>query len=227
MRLATFVSIGFAFGLVLLAVQARRPHPFAEPKSLLLSIPLVWSFFLLHGARRIVNIPSRLEANWVFQLTQERPLRHYLAGLRKGIIFFLVLPMVIAVMFFSSLLWGVKTGSILGLGVLFLSVLLMEILFFDYNKIPFACAYLPGQVKAHLLWPAYILSFFAYLSLSVALERILRQNSSSFFYFLAAILIVLGILRFFQKRRIERNLELVFEEQPEPVLFTLLTSSHE
>ena len=226
MRLATFVAFGFAFGLVLLVVNVNQPVFFSEPNRTLLSIPLILTFFLLKGIRSVANIPFRLDANWIFRITENKNLRFYAAGLRKGIIFFLLLPLAVLVMAFSTLLWGWAIGFLQGIFGFVMSVLLMEILFLNHNKIPFACAYLPGQAKAHILWPVYIVSFLAYVLLSVELEWLLLPKPLYFFIFFGAGFVAIMVVRIYQSRLFNEKKNLVYVEEPEPALVTLLTYSH-
>ena len=226
MRLATFAAAGFALGLILLVFLVREPVVFTELNKTILSIPLIWTFFLMAGVRSIVNIPSRLEANWIFRLTEDRSLKHYAAGLRKGIVFFLLLPLAFLVSVFSAFMWGWAPGFLHGIFGFVMSALLMEIVFLKWNKIPFSCAYLPGQARAHILWPAYIVFFLAYVSLSGTLEWFLLKNPFFFIYFLAAAVSIILILKIVLNRRLQRLKRLVYTEEPEPALVTLLTYSH-
>jgi hypothetical protein len=222
MRLAIFLAAGFAFGLILLASEVRNPVAFSPLDKTLLSIPMILTFFLLVGMRRVVNIPASLEANWVFRLTEEQSLQHYAAGLRKGIVFYFLLPLFVLVFVFYVILWGWEMGFLHSVFGFVTSVMLMECLYLKYRKIPFACAYLPGQAKVHILWPVYVLSFLGYVLLSAVLERVLLKNPSLFFYFLGASVGVVAAVRIYQSFFLYRKSVLVYEEEPEPVLVTLL-----
>jgi hypothetical protein len=225
MRLATFVAFGFALGLIPLIINVDHPDFFSEPNRTLLSFPLILIFFLLIGIRSVVNIPFRLDANWIFRMTENKNLRFYSAGLRKGIIFFLLLPVAVLVMVFSSFIWGLPIGILQGVFGFVMSVLLMEILFLNHNKIPFACAYLPGQAKAHILWPVYIASFLSFVWLSVELEWVLLQKRLLFFFFFCAGFVVIEAVRIYRIRLLHNKTTLTYVEEPEPALVTLLTYS--
>jgi hypothetical protein len=226
MRLATFIAVGFALGLIPLVVYVDHPAFFLEPNRTLLSFPLILIFFLLIGMRSVVNIPARLDANWIFRMTENKNLRSYAAGLRKGIIFLLLLPFSALVLASFSFLWGWALGALQGIFVFVMSVLLMEILFLNHNKIPFACAYLPGQAKAHILWPAYILSFFAFVGLSMNMEWALLRKPIFFFFFLCAGFAVIKAVRIYHARLLHKKTTLTYVDEPEPALVTLLTYSH-
>ena len=226
MRLAVFAAIGAGLGLILLATNFRSFDSFSELNKILLGIPTVFVFFLLVGIRSVVNIPSFLEANWVFRLTEEKILNFYSSGLRKGIVFYLLFPFFILVYLFYSFSWGWKIGFLHTLFGFVVAVLFMEVLFLKYQKIPFACSYLPGKTKVHFLWLPYIVSFIAYVSLISSLELALLQNPSFFVFFLGFSLFLFLALRVYQKQVLYKNMVLIYADEPEPNLVTLFTYGH-
>jgi len=223
MRLASFAAVGAGLGLILLATNFRSFDNFSELNKILIGIPTVFIFFLLVGIRSVVNIPSSLEANWVFRLTEEKNLNHYSSGLRKGIVFHLLFPLFILVFTFYSFSWGWKIGILHSLYGFVVAVLFMEVLFLKYQKIPFACSYLPGKSKAHFLWMLYLVSFIVYVSLISSLELALLQNPSSFVFFLGFSLFLFLALRVYQKQILYKKMVLIYADEPEPNLVTLFT----
>lgn len=223
MRLATFVAVGVGLSLILLVTNIRSFESFPELNTTLLSLPTILGFFLLIGIRSIVNIPSSLEANWIYRLTEEKILNHYSLGLRKGIVFYLLTPLFILVCMFYSYNWGWKIGILHSLYGFVVAVMLMEVLFLKYNKVPFACSYLPGKANAHYFWLIYFLSFVGYVSLISRLELELLQNSSSFVFFLGISLLLLICLRVYQKKVLYKKMALIYTDEPEPVMITLFS----
>lgn len=223
MRLATFAAVGTGLGLILIATNIRSFDNFSELNKTLLSIPTVLTFFLLVGIRSVVNIPSSLEANWVFRLTEEKNLTHSSSGLRRGIVFNILFPLFILVFIFYSFSWGWRIGILHSLYGFVVAVLLMEVLFLRYHKIPFACSYLPGKTKAHYLWLLYLVSFIGYVSLVSSLELFLLQNPSSFVFFLGISLFLFLALRIYQKQVLYKKMVLIYVDEPEPNMVTLFT----
>ncbi|MBZ5620518.1 MAG: hypothetical protein LAQ69_17600 [Acidobacteriia bacterium] len=158
--LATYGGFGAA-----LAVMTWR-----SGESGLLRLPLTLSFVLVSGLRAAFNFPSELGANWAFQLTETSRVQEYLAATRKWILLCAILPLfaLLAPMEFACFRW---TAALFHLAYgIALSVLLMEIMFFDFRKVPFTCAHLPGKVNLVGLSVVYILGFTMYSRTMADLE---------------------------------------------------------
>lgn len=111
--------------------------------------------------------------------------------------------------------------SLFGLAV---SLLLIEVIFFRCRKIPFTCSYLPGKEKMHVLWTVYTAGFILYVTLLTALELSFFKNSSRFYMFYVAILILVIASNLFHSTYSSRNIKLKFEEKPELVMLGLASS---
>jgi hypothetical protein len=78
------------------------------------------------------------------------------------------------------------------------SVLLMEIMFFDFCKVPFTCAHLPGKINLVFLGVMYIFGFSAYSSTLRNLESRLTGSpiaALAFFALAAALYITIARYR--------------------------------
>jgi len=189
-----------------------------------LSIPLIFNLFLILGIRNVANVPSALEANWIFQLTEKKSFRHYVSGLRKGILFLNILPVSMLFLVIFSLLWDISTAFYLFIYILGISVLLMEAFFARFHKIPFACSYMPGKEKFHIYLGPYIIGFVLYYFLTTSLAAVLLQNPLYLAVFWTGILVsVLGI-RLYQNLFYYPRTPIIYEEAIEPVMVTLDSS---
>jgi hypothetical protein len=112
--------------------------------------------------------------------------------------------------------------SVFGLAA---SLLLLELLFFRYPKIPFACTYVPGKAKLHLFWLPYLLSFIAYISFFSGLEAFLFRNQRYFLDYFVGIGLVLAPAWVYQNLIADRGRPILFEDRPEPVMIGLDTES--
>ena len=92
-RVVSYMATSVAVILIILVSGSSSIQELSDVNKTLLSIPLVLSFFLLIGIRAIVNIPAASEANWVFKLTEGKDKKNYFSGLKKGIFFFMLLPL--------------------------------------------------------------------------------------------------------------------------------------
>ncbi len=183
--IGTFLAVGFIIAAVRLATAtlSRDPSVFGHLNKDILSIPLILSFFLLVGMRVSFAIPVDLEANWLFRIAPIQRIRSGYKGVRKFLIGALIIPLFILAGLFSRL---VLDWSIVLLHVCYgisLSLILIELLFYRFPKIPFTCSYLPGAAKIVILWPLYFLGFTSFAYAAANIEAWLLGHPSRFFYF--------------------------------------------
>jgi hypothetical protein len=218
MRLASYLALGIGLSLIIIIPGFEDPKSFFRINQTLLSIPLILSFFLLLGVRSIVNIPVSLRGNWIFQLTEQKDIRHYFAGLRKAVLTLNLLPLFGVLFVFFCFLWKAPTAFLHCLFSLAVSILVMEVFFLNFNKIPFACTYLPGKEKIQLFWIIYLFAFWAYISLMSRVEfRILKAPRSLFIFIGIAFFSILSI-RIYQYLYFYKKNGMKYEEVPEPLI---------
>lgn len=222
MRLASYVVVAVGIVLILLATKTTALGSFDSFDKIILLIPFVLSFFLVLGIRATSQIPVAIEANWIFKLGEIADKKHYLIGFKKGIIFFAILPLFVVLFIFYSFLWGLMIAAIFCLYGFAVSVLLVEIVFINHRKIPFACTYLPGKRKMHIFWIVYLVSLISYVSIMSTVGYGLLLNPASLVYFFAVVVFLFILIRFVQNRVFFQEAFIVYEEEPEPVLLTLV-----
>lgn len=223
MRLVSFMSIAVGMVLIILVSRANHTKVFSTFDRTLLAVPLILAFFLLVGIRRIVKIPYYLEANWIFRMTESKDKKSYFSGLLKGLLLHALIPLFLCVFVFYSFLWDWQDAFFHCLFGLVVSVLLMEILFVRFRKIPFACSYLPGKEKLHLFWIVYLLGFMLYTTPMSSLEVSLFAEPSRFIIFFGVILFIIILVRIYQNTFFYKRTALVYEEKLEPALLGLET----
>lgn len=225
MRLLSYMAVSSGLGLILLASTKLLRSQMTISNKTLLSLPLILAFFLLIGMRSLANVPSSLEANWAFRISEREPRRHYFSGFKKGIFFLTLLPLFIPLYLFYFYLWGWKFALLHILFGLASSLWLLEILFFGYPKIPFACTYVPGKAKLHLYWLVYVLAFIAYVLFFSRLESSLFSAPGSFYYFYGVMGILVLAMKVYEDIFIYRKQPIRYEDEPEPVMIVLETPS--
>jgi hypothetical protein len=221
MRLFNYLAVSSALALIMLSTtQFLRSHMTTANRTLL-AIPLVLAFFLLLGIRSLANIPASLEANWVFQMTERAPRRHYFAGFKKAVFFETLFPLFVLVFIFYSYLWGWKSSLLHCCYCLAASVLLLEGLFLRYPKVPFTCTFVPGKAKVHVFWLPYVIGFIIYASFLSSLERFLFAYPRYFlnYFVICAALFAASVL--YQNVHFYRRQPIVYHEEPEPVMISL------
>jgi len=222
MRLASYLVVAVGIVLILLAAKATAQGNIDSFDKTILSIPFILSFFLVLGIRATSQIPVAVDANWIFRLIETIDTRHYVTGFKKGIRFFVLVPLFIVLFVFYTILWGWSFASIFCLFGFTVSILLAEIVFINHRKIPFTCTYLPGEGKMHIFWIVYLVSFISYVSIMSSLAYKLLLKPSSFFPFFAAAFLLFVLVRSIQNLVFPQDARIIYEEEPEPVLLTLM-----
>ncbi len=187
----------------------------------LLRLPLTLSFILVSGLRAAFNYPSELRANWIFQTTEAHDASHYLAAMRKWIVVCAIVPLfaVLAAMEFA--LFAPRTALLhLAFGIT-LSVLLMDVMFFGFRKVPFTCAHFPGRMNLAGLGALYLLGLTVYSHAMALVEAWLGQAPLAAMVFLPAALGARVGLARWRLQRWREKLRLDFEDAGDPVVRTL------
>ena len=104
------------------------------------------------GIRTVFSLPLDLRANWVFRVTTPPEGMARLAAVRRALLAASVVPVLAAS---AALLlwfwpWTTVAEHLLVLGLL--GSPLADISLRDFRKIPFACSYLPGKSKVHMVF---------------------------------------------------------------------------
>ncbi|MBZ5610734.1 MAG: hypothetical protein LAP38_20925 [Acidobacteriia bacterium] len=225
--LAAYVGVGFALVLQGLVGAYSRSGGLAigKPTPTLLSIPLILSFFVLSGMRVIFAIPAELKANWVFRLSEADGRKECLAGVRKAMFVFGVLPLFGVLLPVYIFLWGWADACFHTFFCLVLSFLLIELLLFRFRKIPFTCSYLPGKAQLTTRWVFYWMGFAVYAYTMASLEQWFLKLPIRMAGFYLLGWAVIAATMFYRNRMLDQGFALVFEEQPEPIVHTLNLST--
>ena len=222
MRIASYMVVAIGIVLILWASRTTPLGNFNDFDKTVLSIPFFLSFFLVLGIRATSNMPIAIEANWIFRLREIADKKQYLIGFKKGIIFHAILPLFVLLFVFYIFLCGWMNALFFCLYGFAVSSLLVEIIFIGHRKIPFACSYLPGKGKMHIFWIVYLFALIFYVSMMSSIAYELLQNPFAFLYFYAIVLFLFVLIRFVQNRFFLKEADIIYEEEPEPVLLTLV-----
>ena len=221
MRMAMYIAIASGFIIITLLPYMGDFSSLTPKSPTIISIQLVLSFFIVIGVRGNVNIPVSLQANWVFQLTENPSQKHYYYGVKKGIFFLNLIPLYAAFYLLHLFLWNGLSASYHCMYGLTISFLMIEIMFFRYSKIPFACSYLPGKGKLQLYWLIYLAVFFVYLGFFTWIGKLLLDTPRYFIVFYGIALLTIIGFRIYQHNFLYKKQGIRYEEIPEPVLTNL------
>jgi hypothetical protein len=220
-QIAGSLALGIGLSLIFL-FNSGISLRFLSTQSLnVLAVPLVLSFFLLVSLRMTVSTPMAPQANWIFKMTEVESRRHYFVGMKKALVIRALVPLFFLLLFAYVDAWDWRRAA-LHISFGFASALvLLEILFWKYSKIPFSCVSMPGKAKVHVYWVFYGLGFLFYAKGLSMLERgqfWIRGHFIPLFGILAAILVFLWR---YQDVFIYQDLQIVYEDEPEEPLITL------
>ena len=140
--LTAFVAIAMAIifeGFVSLAAGFR-----SSPQAAI-AAPLALSLFVLTGLRYLFRLPVELRANWLFRIHEPGHGLDLLEGVEAFLMYFAVLPVAVLTLPIELRLLGAGAGLLAGLMCALPSLILVELLLFGFERIPFTSTYLPGQ----------------------------------------------------------------------------------
>jgi hypothetical protein len=212
-RLFLAAYAGFGAAIATLSLGSGRAG--------LLRLPLLLSFVLVSGLRAAFNFPAELGANWAFQIADTNHARDCLAAVRKWIVLCGIGPLLLllAPLEFAFFPWPAALFH-LAFGVT-LSVLLVETMFFSFQKIPFTCAYFPDKINLVFLGVIYVFGFSLYSGVMASLElRLIQLPIAAAAFFFAAACAALLLSRW-QDRRTDAGTALEFQDDGDPAVRTL------
>jgi hypothetical protein len=219
----SFVAVGIALiSWDFSNIRSRHFADFSQHLSVLLSFPLILSFFILIGLRFTFSIPADLNANWLFKTIDKQSLKNACRGVYKFTVLFIILPLIVLFAPLYLMIWSPVLVFIHMTYVAILSFILMEILLFHFEKIPFTCSYLPGKANLKLWWPAYVIGCYGYSYGMTVFERWMFLDMRRYFLFIAIALITLIRLNQSRRRHLKEIKAICFEEHYSDVI-TLLT----
>jgi hypothetical protein len=221
LKLTLFLALPISFLLSQFAyVYLRKGFSGGALDSFLIAMPLALHFFLVIGMRMTVAYPHTLPANFIFRASESEPLRHYTNGFKKALFCSVVLPPSAISLLLGLRFWEPMPTVLHALFSLAIALLLLEVCFFNYHKLPFASEHVPGKLKLRYYWPVLVIGFIQYQLLLAGLGKRLRDDPSGYPVYFLLVALLYALLRINQGRRLAGE-RLVFEEEPEPAMLTL------
>jgi len=191
----------------------------------LLRLPLTLSFILVSALRAAFNFPSELRANWTFQASENHQVPDSLAAMRKWIVLCAIGPLFLlqTPMEFLSFPWTLALFH-LAFGIA-LSVVLMEVMFLGFCKVPFTCAYFPGKINLVALSVIYVFGFTMYSNTMAGLESWMEGEPLAIAIFFAAIGLAYLMFTRWRDRQLDDATPLEYEDDGDPTVRTLELSA--
>lgn len=225
-RQRAIVVVWFALGAgTVLASAVRLPGvdrvtPLAAPVPIAISAPLLLELFLLVGLRSSFAVPVDIRANWIFRVSSVRRPQE-MSGAARSVMRLYLGALLLPVAAFELWFWPLPVASeqlaFLGL----IGLLWIQCLTWNCRKIPFTCSYQPGGARLMYVWPVYAFGFIFAAYVLGGCERWLLQD---FRRAACSLLLLAAALAVLERRSRRSHLaECQFEDDPEPVVQTLLT----
>jgi|GEM_PF-547846 len=182
--------------------------------------PLHLLFILaLVGLWVVMEIPMELDAHWIFRISANKKPAVYRSAVIKVAVIRVLMPLAMIGAIFHWLNDGGNFAVIHTVFVFALSLVVMETLFLQFHKIPFACSYLPGKANLKTLAGPYLLALLLYLTLVNLIEQFCLSRPVAMIITIFLLLAAAGILHWVGQRR--KGEDLQFFEEPDPVMLSL------
>ncbi|HYP14201.1 MAG TPA: hypothetical protein VEQ63_09770 [Bryobacteraceae bacterium] len=172
--LATYISVGLSFAsLFALAVRAGK---LVVSEDGMRAFPFLVTFFVISGFRAVCQFPAELSANWMFQLTEAEWAEAARRAVRKHAVIGALIPTVAIVMPLEILMWGLPNALLHGAFQVMTGALLIEAVFWTFDKVPFTCSYFPANLNLSMLAGMYLYGFTSYSFHLAGLERVIERH---------------------------------------------------
>jgi hypothetical protein len=175
--------------------------------------------FAVIGVRVVIAVPHTLRANWIFRMTETRGVAEYLAAVRRSLLVIALAPvwLLLAVLFLLRWPTWPVAGHLVVLGLV--GVIVVELCLHGFHKLPFACSYLPGQPKVHVVFWGLLLVL---VPLSAArVEREMLNRPLSYLCMVALLAAIAAATRWRTATFAKSKEKLMFEEEYPPELLAL------
>lgn len=228
-RLFLAVYAGFGAALVVISVAPYivvGPGSFViltnhtPARATLMGVSLTLSFVLVSGLRAAFNFPAELTANWAFRMTDTNHTRQCLIAMRKWTVVCGVIPLFLMLTPFDLAFFSGRVALFQFFYGVTLSILLVELMFVGFTKIPFTCGYFPSRNNLVWLIAMYVGGLILYSSRMAALEVWLMDRPPyAAVFFCAAGLILLACWNW--RARAGSPISLDYLGDDDPIIRTL------
>jgi len=225
-RLLLSFYLGTCFAIVLACVktplgrQGFLHGPRGDVVDVAFLVASIWVIgFAVLGVRLVISMPYLLRANWIFHMTETRSVPEYVAAVRRALIVMNLAPvwLLLAVLFLFRWPTLPVVGHLIVLGLV--GMIVVELCLYGFHKVPFACSYLPGQSKVHVVFWGLLLLL---VPLSAAqVEARMLHRPFGYFFMIALLAVIAALARWRTNSSARFAKELAFEEEYPPELLAL------
>jgi len=165
--LVTHLSVGLS--LALNFAVAIRGGKLVLSEDGARAFPFLLAFFVISGFRAVFQFPAELASNWLFRLTESRWAEISRSATRKRVLVSGLTPLLV-------LLAPVTRSPLRIVFQCAAGALLIELMFWTFDKVPFTCSYFPGRTNLSILFVLYLYGFTTYSFNMADLERTIEHR---------------------------------------------------
>ncbi|PYR66270.1 MAG: hypothetical protein DMF88_16850 [Acidobacteria bacterium] len=213
-RLIVTAYLGLALAITTLSVIVagglRGTLAFNQPAISLLALPLVTMFFATLGLRAAFAVPSDLDANWVFRLSQPR-----LASVLDATVISLLLLSIVPVSTLAALGalaldWTPHDAATMATLDLLCGLALAEWALRDCRAVPFTWTRSGDAESLKSRWLGHIVPLILFAFVNAAIQRsVLRSNRAAAWYL--GIVLTAWVVQRLRRQFAARNVSLQFD----------------
>jgi hypothetical protein len=223
-----YLCLGVAVSLFSTGITQTWLEPVAQSGQLpgpYLAASLMALCFAMLGQRLVVTIPVALRANWIFQLTQIHAPGVYAKAVRQTLLGLSVLPVWLLIS--VAMLWRFPVWATLVhlLALWIVGLILIDIALLSLHKLPFACSYLPGKGKLHMLFWIGVILGIPMANQAGLFEAWFLMSGFRSALLIAVLALCAIVMRRWSIRRGRRIEKMIFQEQEAVDLISLKLNS--
>jgi hypothetical protein len=210
-RLTLACAAAAGCAMAVLALSKSFPEPGGDVPARVLAVqPLLYGALLV-GFRHIIRVPAELRANWGFQLAWAERGDAFVNGVKGAALGALIGPALLVVLPLFVFVLGPQRAMLHAAMGLAGAIVMLEAMLHTYEKVPFACTYVPSEnMKA--LGPIYALAFMAGVSVFARIQHT-ALHGGSVIAVLTMLAVLFAVLRIVAARRPRPSL-VNFDEAP-------------
>jgi hypothetical protein len=216
-----YFGLALAIGTVsVIAGSLRGTLSFDRPETSLLAVPLVAIFFLMLGLRAAFAIPSDIDANWLFRLSQPR-LSSSADAVATSLVVLSVVP-VTALAGSGAMALGWTTHDVLVLAMFDVSsgCVLAEWTLRECRSVPFTCTRSDDVESLKSRWLARVVPLLVFTFANAAIQKTLLESPRAAVCYVGAAVAACSAARV--KRHFTfRNVGVQFDVSPSDSMATL------
>jgi hypothetical protein len=169
----TPIAMNAAVGVAIVLAALMQVHQFsalAQPRTVVLWIPLVLAYWAIVGLRAAFFVPADVPAAWIFRVCAPACESRRWSAVR-AVLMTCVLPPIAAI---SLLVTALPLGSAVAVAhtafVCAIATVMIELAALTVRFVPFSRAYEPGRAKLRTRWWLYVLGIYASAAWPVRFE---------------------------------------------------------